>query len=251
MRFLVLLFVVMLIVASFAQVRAQRALPEEYNPLVYERLNVVVRALSDGSIEVELTATLKNEGKVVVVPGYGRIPLKVSQQERALGLLPLPSERTVNGSVEVLEAVNVDTGRNVEALVVVENGTQVIRYALWQPLKPGETSRLRLVFRIDGVVGKGILFDELSFSIGPLSNYVREGSLRVVPPDGLTVTFSDPPSGEGVWDLSGTGPERSFEVTVEFSALPLPRLPVHGYLVVWGGLIVLVLALILIRIIRR
>ncbi len=245
MRFLVLLLVMTFILSS-AQAQGQQV-PQEYNPLVYERLDVVVRALSNGSVLVELTATLRNEGKVMVVPGYGRIPLTVAQQERILGL-PLPSERVVNGSVKVLEAVDVDAGKKVEALVVSENGTQVIRYALWQPLRPGESSKLKLVFRIDRSVGKGVLFDELGFSLGPLSNHVREGSLRVVAPPGATITFSYPPSSEGLWDLSGLDPGRSLKITVEFSSLPLPQLPVHGYLVLWGGLILLIIALIVIRI---
>ncbi len=249
MRPLVFLLVMALIVSS-VHVRAQR-LPPEYNPLVYERLDVVVRALPNGSMLVELTAVLRNDGKVMVVPGYGRIPLTVLKQERLLGL-PLPSEMALNGSVEILEAVDMGTGRDVEALVVTENGTRVIRYALWQPLKPGETSRLRLVFRIDGAVEKGVLFDELGFSLGPLSNRVEAGSLEVIAPTGATVTFSDPPSSDGRWDLSGMGPGRPFRVTVEFSSLPLPHLPVHGYLILWGGLIFLILVLILIRVrIRR
>ncbi|GEM_PF-2291894 len=248
MRFLVLLLIMTLILSS-AQAQGQQV-PQEYNPLVYERLDVVLRPLSNGSVLVELTATLRNEGKVMVVPGYGRIPLTVMRQERILGL-PLPSERPVNGSVKVLEAADISTGRKVEALVMSENGTQVIRYALWQPLRPGESSKLKLVFRIDGAVEKGVLFNELGFSLGPLSNRVREGSLRVVAPPGSTITFSDPPSSSGTWDISDLDPGRPFRVTVELSSLPLPQLPVHGYFVLWGGLILLIIALIVIRIRSR
>ncbi len=239
----------LILAASSMMARAQQMLPPEYNPLVYERLDVVVRALPNGSALVEFTAALKNEGKVVVVPGYGMIPLTVSQRETFLGL-PLPSERTSNGSINILGAKNLDTGRKIEALVINRNGTRAIRYSLWQPLKPGDVERIRLVFRVDGAIAQGVLFNEMDLSLGPLSNTVKEGTLRVIPPLGQRITFSDPPSEGGSWDISGTGPRGSFKISVEFSQIPLPLMPFHGYFVIWGGVILLILVLILVRLRR-
>ncbi|MDK2383765.1 MAG: hypothetical protein QI199_03000, partial [Candidatus Korarchaeota archaeon] len=215
MRPFVILCLLML-AASSIMVGAQQTLPPEYNPLVYERLDVVVRALPNGSALVEFTAALRNEGKVMVVPGYGLIPLTVSQRETFLGL-PLPSEKTSNGSISILEAENLDTGRKMEALIITKNGTRAIRYSLWQPLKPGDVERIRLIFRIDGAIAKGVLFDEMDFSLGPLSNTVKEGTLRVIPPPNQRITFSDPPLEGGSWDISGTRSRGSFKISVEFS----------------------------------
>lgn len=222
-------------------------LPPEYNPLVYKRLQVVVRALDDGSILVNITATLRNEGKVMVVPGYGLIPLRIESHKRFLGL-PLPSKVVANRTVKVVKARSFSTGKEMEALVLEENRTKVIRYALWQPLKPKQEESFNIVFMVDGAVERGFLFHELGFSLGPLSNKVIAGSLKVLPPPGMGITFSEPKS---QWDLSGMHQGGVFKATVEFSQLPLPKLPFHGYYLVWGGLIILMLAIILVRWRRR
>ncbi len=214
--------------------QAQGTVEGTYNPLIYSRLDVTVRLSRDGRATVDMRITIRNEGKVLVVPGYGRVPLNL---------------RRGNSTVEILRSVDLDTGRKIEAVVLDVNGTKVVRYAMWQPLKPNEERSIELVFRVGGVLARGLLFDEFGMTIGPLSNRVEEGRLRIIPPQGEFITYSEPP-GDGEWDLSGLDPGGVMRVSVEFGPLPF-RSPIRGYILFWGGIAAVALVLILVRIRRR
>ncbi len=217
-----------------ARLVAQDSITDYYNPLVYRRLDITVRLAKDGWATVEMGVTIRNEGDVLVVPGYGTVPLNL---------------RGGNSTVEVLRSIDPDTGRKVEAVVLEVNGSKVVRYAMWDPLRPGEEKRVELAFRVSGVLARGLLFDEFGMTIGPLSNRVINGGLRVVPPPGEYITYSEPP-GDGEWDLSGLGPGRTMRVNVEFGPIPF-RSPIRGYILLWGGVAALALILILVRIRKR
>ncbi|MDK2465023.1 MAG: hypothetical protein QI223_09665 [Candidatus Korarchaeota archaeon] len=226
----------------------------EYNPLVYERLEVTARVSEDGAVTVTVRATLRNDGRVPVVPGYGKLPVSGIRQ-RSAGGLPLPGQRRVNLSVTVLSARDLTRNVDMEVVPLWENGSLVLRYSLWQPLRPGQRESFEFSFRIENGVARGVLFDEFAFGIGPISNRVERGRVVIFPPAGSRVTYASPgpgSRGESVeWDLSGLPEGGRVRVWVEFSPLPLPMLPIKGYLVFWGALIVVMLVLIASRALRR
>ncbi len=226
----------------------------EYNPLVYEKLEVTVQVSEDGSVTVTIRATLRNDGRVPVVPGYGRLPVSGIKQKSAGGL-PLPGEERVNLSVTVLSARDLTRNVDMEVVPLWQNGSLVLRYSLWQPLRPGQRESFELSFRIENGVARGVLFDEFAFGIGPISNRVEQGKVVVVPPPGSRVTYASPSpaakDGSVEWDVSGLPEGGRVRVWVEFSPLPFPLLPIKGYLAFWGVLIAIMLVLIASRAFRR
>lgn len=248
-------FASVLLIALSATLPLVEAAQGEYNPLVYETLEVSARVSGGGSVTVTIRATLRNDGRVPVVPGYGKLPVGGVRQ-RTAGGLPLPGEKRVNLSVKVLSARDLTRGLDMEVVPLWENGSLVLRYSLWQPLKPGEAESFELTLRIDDGVASGVLFDEFAFGVGPVSSRVESGRVVVVPPDGRTITYASPRpdarGGEGSveWDLSGLPSGGRVRVWVEFSPLPLPLLPVRGYLLLWGVVIAAAASAILLRAIR-
>ncbi len=227
---------VLLTSTGVAPARAQ-----EYNPLVYENLEIEVKVSGDGSLTLSIAATLRNDGRVPVVPGYGRLPV-TGVRQRSLSGLPLPGAERANLSVDVLSARDVTRGVDMEVVPLWENGSLVLRYSLWQPLRPGESESFELTIRVSDAVASGVLFDELSFGMGPFSNRVESGRVAIIPPEGRRFTYASPdPSGVNggalEWDLSGLPAGGRVSLWVEFSPLPLPRLPIKGYFVFWGGVL--------------
>ena len=101
--------------------QTQGTVESAYNPLVYSRLDVTVRLTRDGRATVDMRITIRNEGKVLVVPGYGRVPLNL---------------RGENSTVEILRSVDLNTGRKIEAVVLDVNGTKIVSCLLYTSPSP-------------------------------------------------------------------------------------------------------------------
>lgn len=226
----------------------------EYNPLVYEEFRVEVALKQDGSAVFTVHATLRNDGRVPVVPGYGVLAINCYRQRRLL-MLPLPGAEEGAPEVKILRAEDVTRGTKIEAVPIEENESISIRYTLWQPLRPGQRVEFELSFEIADVVASGILFNEFSAAVGPFSSRIESGFVRVVPQPGARVVYASPsPSSHSdtiSWDLSGVSEGESFTFWVETSVLPLPLLPVKGYILVWSLLLLVLICLTTSRVLRR
>jgi len=193
----------------------------EYNPLVFEWVKVSVSFQGDGSAVFRLCGTLKNEGNVVVVPGYGL--LKVSAP-----------------SITDLSATGPEGP--IEATVSEEGDLKIIRYSLWEPLEPGETVNVSISFRVPSA-SSGLLFKEAVLGVGGFSNSVEKGVLEVLPPPGSYITYS---SRELPLSLDGLPQGEGVEVELEFGPLPA-RLPVKASIVTWAAILA-ALAVIALRV---
>ncbi|RLG48958.1 MAG: hypothetical protein DRO06_00340 [Thermoproteota archaeon] len=193
----------------------------EYNPLVFEWVEVSVSFQGDGSAVFEMRGMLKNEGEVVVVPGYGF--LKVSAP-----------------SVEDLSARG--PGGPIEATVSEEGDLKVIRYSLWEPLEPGEAVNVSISFRVPSA-SSGLLFREAVLGVGGFSSSVERGVLQVSPPPGSHITYS---SRDLPLSLDGLPQGEGVEVEVEFGPLPA-RLPVKASIATWTAVLA-VLAVVALKV---
>ncbi len=245
----------LIICLLFPWIAVGRVGAQEYNPLVYENLNIEIELDGDGSATFTIHVVLRNDGRVPVVPGYGMIVVGGVAQRRVLGL-PLPGSSPQNVSLEILYGKDLTRGTEIEVVPLPgENGSVKVRYSLWQPLRPGQSEEFVFSFTVHNAVATGVLFDEFSLEIGPFSSDVERGSLKIIPPSGTKITYVSPRpsslSGSVEWQIDGLKSGTPITIQVELSSLPLPTLPARGYMLVWGAAILVLLTLIARRLLMR
>lgn len=173
--------------------------------------------------------TLKNLVNNPVV--FGDSEIRLQKVEPVKFLIPIPfTERTSAVVVENLRAYS----ENMNFQTEFENAGDysVIHYRVWYPVEPQGTMKVIIEFDAD-IVDKGLIFKSITVPVGgdfDIKNveilvnsdwhlcYFEEGARKV--PAG-SITF----------------------YTAEFSALPLPMLPVRGYVLFWGIVIAAIVIL--------
>ncbi len=219
MRFAALILIVLL---TLPAVSAQK---------VEEISNLKISVDLNGKAHARYDITLKNLIDKPVVPGVGEIRLQKVQPIK-LGPLPLPftEERL---PVEV-SGLKVYSGNKVfKAAVKTEKDYTVITYEIWYPIEPGKTLNFTVEYDADIVEG-GLLFKSITIPVGTDMD-IRK--LEISVNSDWHLCYADPkPSGESGWQGSLPAGTIAF-YTAEFSILPLPLLPIRGYVVFWGALL--------------
>lgn len=197
---------------------------------VEEISNLKINVDLNSNAHIRYDITLKNLIDKPVVPGIGEIRLQKIQPVK-LGPLPVPfTEERLPVKVSGLE---VYSGNKVfKASVKAEKDYTVIIYEIWYPIEPGKTLNFTVEYDAD-IVEKGLLFKSVTIPVGTDMD-IRNLEIRVN--SDWHLCYADPKLSDDGW--RGSLPAGSIAFyTAEFSILPLPILPVRGYIVFWGALL--------------
>ncbi|MBO8179299.1 MAG: hypothetical protein H0Z19_02270 [Archaeoglobus sp.] len=207
-----------------------------------------VEEISDFKITVDVNSlahvrydiTLKNLIDKPVVPGIGEIRLqKVEPLKVAFISVPFTEQRK---AVKVSDVKAYSDGKTFKVSVEEKEDYTVIVYEIWYPIEPGKTLSFTVEYNAD-IVDSGLLFKSVTIPIGTDTD-IRNLEINVN--SNWKLTFAEPPAGNSpMW--RGSLPAGSIAFyTAEFSMLPLPTMPVRGYVVIWGALLGLFLILLVI-----
>lgn len=203
--------------------------------------NYVVTVEMKGGNNAKVTQSFDvvNKYKDPVIPGRAKMVL-------LHGLDPKNIAVTIGGSTKLLS----------EADIIEEDGNKVIYYEIWRPITFNE--RLNIVVSFDTVIEtQGILFKQLNLNFGDPELPIEKMMFNLVLPEGERITFSEPPitekNGNSVVIEIPANMVEKFQtepIDVEYSSLPLPVLPFHGYWL-WLILIVMSAAITLLKLLNR
>lgn len=212
MKFILLLLILLIIPAS-----AQRV--EEISNL---NLSVIV----DEKAHFRYEFTLKNLLDKPLVPGIGEIRLQKLEPSKIL-FIPIPfTEERKAVKVENLRAYS--GNMNFKTSFEEREDYSVIYYEIWYPIEPYGERSIVLEFDAD-LVDSGILFKSVTVPVGGDMD-IR--NIRInINSDWNTCYFESA-------DLNSVPANHLAFVTAEFSILPLPSLPVRGYVLFWSVVIV-------------
>lgn len=189
---------------------------------VEEITNLNLTVLVDSKAHLKYEFTLKNLIDKPLVPGIAELRLQKVEPFKPLGI-PIPfTEQRSAVKVENLRAYS--GNMNFKTSFEEKEDFSVIYYEIWYPIEPYGEMRVVIEFDAD-LVDRGILFKSVTVPVGgdlDIKNinldiradwstcYIEPKELKSIPADHLAF------------------------VTAEFSLLPLPMLPLRGYIVFWG-----------------
>ncbi len=138
--------------------------------------------------------------------------------------------------------------------VIIEDGNRVIYYEIWRPIDMGEKLNVELTFNTQ-INPQGVLFKQLSMNFGEPDLIIEKMALSVSLPPGRRLTYSNLPvsstDGNSVLiEVPKDMVNQDEPITIEYSNLPLPLLPFHGYWL-WLSLIVMSGAIMFLKIISK
>ncbi len=193
---------------------------------------------------VRYDVTLKNLIDKPVVPGIGEIRLQKAEPIKVAPFsVPFTEERK---PVKVTNAKAYSENRNFKVTVEEKDDYTLIVYEIWYPIEPKGEMNFTVEYDAD-IVDSGLLFKSVTIPVGTDTD-IR--NLEITVNSDWKLTYAEPPaSNSPMWRGSIPAGGIAF-YTAEFSILPLPILPVRGYVVFWGTLLALAAILLLIRLRR-
>jgi hypothetical protein len=190
---------------------------------------------------VKCDITIKNLVNNPIVPGIGEIRLQKQEQKKII-VFPVPN--TV-----VLKSVNVSNVRaysgnaHLPVKIIHRKNYTVIEYEIWKPIEPGKTYTFTLEFNAPSLIDRGIFFKSVTIPVGSDVDICK---LEIHPVSSWHLTYSYPEMKNSMWVASIPASHIVF-FTAEYSLIPMPTLPVRGYIVFWGALIVMMVAFVVIK----
>jgi hypothetical protein len=192
---------------------------------------------------VKADMTIKNLASSPLVPGIGEIRLQKKQPSK-IWIFSIPATER-REPVNVLNVKAYSGDKIFKTYVEKKDDYTVIYYEVWYPIQPGKTINLTIEYDAD-LVEKGILFKTITLPIGA---DVDIKDLEIVVNSDWHLCFADPPM-EGSWKAQLPANHLTF-FTAEFSVIPLPQLPVRGYILFWGSVLLLLSLLIVGVVIKK
>jgi hypothetical protein len=193
--------------------------------------------LSDGFLHIERSIVLKNVGGAPVIPGELHFKLHELVKDKEIG----PEIRNLRAS----DQYNTDLRSNI---VRTDSQTDLI-VSVWNPLLPDFSYPLTLSY--DFVFEpRGLLFYEISVPQEETTIPIMVSSNKFLLPEKYKVTFAPNASIDNVNGFSVVSWGGRDAMAIEYSKIPLPKLPVKGVNVFWITLIVLLLIPFMLKIIR-
>ncbi len=197
---------------------------------VEEISNLKINVDLNGNAHVRYDITLKNLIDKPVVPGIGEIRL---QKVHPIKLGPLPIPFTEERTPIKVENLKIFSGNRVfKATVETKKDYTAIVYEIWYPIDPGKTLNFTVEYDAD-IVDAGLLFKSVTIPVGADMD-IRKLEIRVN--SDWHLCYADPKPSDDSWQGSLPAGGIAF-YTAEFSVLPLPLLPIRGYIVFWGALL--------------
>lgn len=212
---------------------------------------VVVEVFKEDNVHLDLgdvthvtrTLTIQNEINRSIVPGEITLTLQ-KQSPSMLGPIAIPFTSTIKPvNVTNVTARMSDGTPITDIQVSTANDSTVIQYGAWVPIEAGQSLTVILEYDSPDIVDRGLLFNTVQYPFTSSSIPVENAAIEVNT-NGEHVTYSsEKPSVNGstyVWNKSQLGMD-SWAVSLEYSILPLPMLPVSGGILVWGVIIIICL----------
>lgn len=224
---LMIIFVFLLMLSSTAS--AQQQTSESLKLQTLDNYVVDLAVDSDDTARVTQSFDIINRYRESVIPGRAKFVLFGSLEPDDVLISIGGSQRTVP-----------------EEDIVLEDGNNVVYYEIWRPISSGESLSVEINFKTS-IEPQGVLFKQLDLNFGEPDIPIEKMALSLNLPAGRALTYSNLPVAERdgntalitiPGDMMQASPEDHF-VTIEYSSLPLPQLPFHGY---WLWLILIVMS---------
>ena len=205
---------------------------------VEEISNLKIAVTLHDTAHVRYEITLKNLIDNPVVPGIGEIRL---QKVHPVKIGPISVPFTERREPVKISNLKVYSGnRNFKATVEERGDYTAIVYEIWYPIEPGKSLNFTVEYDADIVEG-GLLFKSITIPVGADTD-VRK--LEIGINSDWHLCYADPKPSNNLWTGSLPAGGITF-YTAEFSILPLPLLPIRGYIVFWGSLLTIAIIAVL------
>lgn len=193
--------------------------------------------LQDGVLHIERSIVLKNVGGAPVIPGELHFKLHELLKDQEIG----PEIRNLKASDQYKT--------ELRSNIVRTNSQTDLIISVWNPLLPDFSYPLSMSY--DFVFEpKGLLFYEISVPQEETTIPILISSNKFLLPDKYKVTFAPNASVDNVNGFSIVSWAGRDSMSIEYSKIPLPRLPIKGVNVFWISLIVLLLVPFVLKIVR-
>jgi hypothetical protein len=237
--FIILIVLSILLLASVPAVHAAS------QPLVVVEVFKQDRVQLDvGQItHVTRTLTIENDINYSIVPGIITLGLQ-KQSPDMIGPIPIPFTNNVRPlNVTNVTATMADGTPITDISVSVINDSTVIQYGAWLPIDPGQNITVILQYDSPDIVNSGLLFSNVEYPFTSSSIPVEDAVVEANVNGGHVTYASQKPLKSGstyIWDQPQLG-MGSWSVSFEYSALPLPLMPISGSVLLWGLIILICL----------
>jgi hypothetical protein len=214
---------------------------------------VVVESFKQDTVHLEIgdtthvtrTLVIQNHIDKSVVPGDITIALQ-KMAPTMIGPIALP----FTNKLQPLHVTNVTAmlgdGTLVTDINVTQNETAtVIRYGAWMPIDANGTLTVTLSYDSPDIVDKGILFSTVEYPFSISNVPTDKAVIEITLDNGHATYVSEPPVSSGntyVWENDQIDESKPWDVSMEYSMLPLPMLPFSSSTIVWGIIILICLA---------
>lgn len=234
---IVLILLVLALVSATVNAAELRQMPAK---MLLQRLDnyiVSLKMINDNTVHVTQSFDIVSRHKDPIIPGRAKLILYN-------GINPRNIKANIGGSMKDIPARD----------VIEEDGNNVIYYEIWRPITPGERLNIQVDFETD-IITKGFLFKQLDMKFGEPELPIDKMVFSLTLPQGKRITFAEPEltakgKNSGTIEFEAPGANNEAALTVEYSSLPLPTLPFHGYWL-WMILVIMSLALFFIRMINK
>jgi hypothetical protein len=204
--------------------------------------NITVDA-DNGHVKCEIT--VKNLVNNPVVPGIGELRLQKQEPKKIL-IFPIPNTNVAKPiNVSNVKAYSGET--SIPVKVIHKEDYTVIQYEIWTPIEPKKTFSFTIEFDAPELIDKGILFKSVTIPVGA---DVDIAHLELKPVSSWHLCYANPKMNNNHWIAKIPADHIAF-FTVEFSILPLPMLPIRGYITFWGVLIIIIVIVAVIARLKR
>lgn len=236
-RFFVFLFILVLSMSAFVEGAELKRIPTKMLLQSLDNYVVDLRMKNDKTVHVTQSFDIVSRHKDPIIPGRAKLVLYN-------GVNPRNVQVNVGGSIKNVKQRD----------IIEEDGNNVIYYEIWRPISPKERLNIEVNFDTD-INAEGFLFKQLDLKFGEPELPVDKMVFSLQLPPGKTITYSDPEltekkDGSGTMVFNKPGEDNQASLTVEYSSLPLPTLPFHGYWL-WLLLVLVSFAMFLVRLINK
>ncbi|MDI9609885.1 MAG: hypothetical protein QXQ38_06945 [Archaeoglobaceae archaeon] len=192
---------------------------------VEEITNLNLTVLVDNKAHFKYEFTIKNLIDKPLVPGISEMRL---QKVEPINFLIVPIPFTEHRSAVKVDNLRAYSGNmNFKTSFEEKEDYSIIYYEIWYPIEPYSEMRLVLEFDAD-LVDQGILFKSVTVPVGGDVD-IRNINLDIR--SDWKTCYIEPK------ELKSIPAGHLAFITAEFSLLPLPMLPIRGYILFWGFVI--------------
>jgi len=212
---------------------------------------VVVEVFKEDKVHLDLgknthvtrTLTIQNMINRSVVPGVITLMLQKETPSK-IGPISIPFTTIIKPVNVTNVKARMGDGSAINDIKVIEaNDSTVIQYGAWVPIEPYQSLTIILEYDSPDIVENGLLFSTVQYPFTSSSIPVEKAVIEADVNNGHITYSSEKPLVQGdtyVWEKSQLGMD-SWGVTLEYSILPLPLLPISGGTLLWGLILLICL----------